>query len=238
MGMIREPDEGRTTVTPTVARTDRMRGFGGLLGGAWQALVSAWLPLAARLRALRRCGDRERARQLEVISEVGRIVNSAHEMPAILSAVARELRRVVPYSRLNFGFYDPDTNMIVQHHILAGDQDHIQEPRRFPADQTASWQAMRERRTLVSNDIRQSPLPRHREVANEGILSAVSVPLLRDERCLGVLNVDSEQAGAFTPDHVAFLEALAAHLSVAVDNAMLFDALHRELAERRQAEGA
>ena len=38
--------------------------------------------------------------------------------------------------------------------------------------------------------------------------------------------------------HIAILEALAAHLAVAVDNALLFEALRRELAERTVAEEA
>ena len=74
-------------------------------------------------------GQRERSRQLEVIGEIGRIVNSALEMPAILRAVARELRRIVPYTRLNFAFYDAATDTIVQHHVLAGDWERIKEPR-------------------------------------------------------------------------------------------------------------
>jgi signal transduction histidine kinase/ActR/RegA family two-component response regulator len=207
-------------------------------GGERGTLVGATLIALTTVRGLLDCGSRERARQLEVISEVGRIVNSAHEMPAILSAVARELRRVVPYTRLNFGFHEAETHTIVQHHVLAGEWAHLAEPRRFPAAMTASWRVMQERQTLVANDTRRSQLPRQNELAAEGILAVVTVPLVRDDRCLGVLNVDSDRAGAFTRRHVRFLEALAAHLSVAVDNAMLFDALRRELAERKQAEAA
>ena len=209
-----------------------------MLGGERWAVVDAALGLLASLRDLLDRGSRERARQLEVIGEVGRIVNSAHEMPAILSAVARELRRVVPYTRLNFAFYEAATDTVVQHHVLAGDWDRLAEPRRFPAPQTASWRVMQARRTLLANDTRRSIVPRHRELAAEGILAVVTVPLMRDDRCLGVLNVDSDRPDAFTSRHVAFLEALAAHLSVAVDNAMLFDALRRELVERKQAEAA
>jgi signal transduction histidine kinase/ActR/RegA family two-component response regulator len=195
-------------------------------------------PLLACVRNALDPGSRERAHQLEVIGEIGRIVNSALELPLILRAVARELRRVVPYTRLNVAFYDAATDTIIQHHVLAGDWKQVKQPMRLPAAETSSWQVMQSRRTVVTQDTRQGALPRQRELPAEGILSVVSVPLLRDERVLGILNVDSDQAQAFTPGHVALLEALAAHLSVAVDNALLFEALHRELAERKQAEAA
>ena len=200
--------------------------------------TSAAASLVARGYDLLDACNPERARQLEVLSEIGRIVNSALEMPAILSAVARELRRVVPFARMNFAFYDADTDTIVQHHVLAGDWERIAEQLRLPARKTASWRVMQERRTLVVNDTRRSIIQRHRELEAEGILAVVTVPLLREDRCLGVLNVDCDRSDAFTPAHVTFLEALAAHLSVAVDNALLFEALRRELADRKQAEAA
>ena len=111
-------------------------------------------------RALLGGEDRERSRQLAVISEVGRIVNSALEMPTILRAVARELRRVVPYHRLNFAFYDEAADTIVQHHVFAGDWETVRPPLVLAAKQTITWRVMQERRTLFTPDARKSPVPR------------------------------------------------------------------------------
>jgi signal transduction histidine kinase len=181
---------------------------------------------------------RARARELAVLSEVGRIVNSALEMPQILRAVARELAQVIPYTRMNFAFYELDTDRIVQHHVIAGDWQTVLPPLVLDAAKTASFQVIQDRTTLVVPDTRLGFAARHRELAGESILSVVSVPMLREDRCLGVLNVDFEQPNALSPGQIAFLESLAAHLSVAVDNAQLFAALRRELADRREAESA
>src|SRR5262249_12804415 len=72
----------------------------------------------------------------------------------------------------------------------------------------------------------------------EGTQSVISVPLLRDDRCLGVMNVDFDRPHALSAAQVAFLESLADHLSLTVDNAQLFTTLRRELADRRQAVAA
>jgi signal transduction histidine kinase len=219
-------DEGRKV--SLVAGVGRLR----RLGGSVSRTVLAWFRNALDP------SSRERAHQLEAIGEIGRIVNSALELPVILRAIARELRQVVPYTRLNVAFYEAATDTIVQHHVLAGDWEQIKEPMRLPAADTSSWLVMQSGRTLVTQDTREGPLPRQRQLPGEGILSVVSVPLLREGRALGTLNVDSDRAYAFSTGHVALLEALAAHLSVAVDHALTFEALRRELVERQQAEAA
>jgi signal transduction histidine kinase len=194
--------------------------------------------LAARFRALTGAEARARARELTVIGEVGRIVNSSLEMPAILRAVARELNRVVPYARMNFAFYDDECDTIVQHHVAAGDWDTVLPPLVLEAQKTASYRVIESRQTIVIPDTRLGFAPRHLELADEGILSVASIPLMREQRCLGVLNVDCARPDALSGGQIRFLEALAAHLSIAVDNAQLFAALRRELADRREAEAA
>ena len=139
---------------------------------------------------------------------------------------------------MNFAFYEPDTDPIVQHHVIAGDWETVLPPLILEASKTASLQVIKARSTLFVPDTRQGFAPRHAELAGEGILSVIGVPLLREDRCLGVLNVDFAQTNPLSAGQAAFLESLAAHLSVAVDNAQLFAALRRELSDRREAEAA
>jgi signal transduction histidine kinase len=201
-------------------------------------LVAALVAAYARMRVVSGAEARARARELAVLSEVGRIVNSALELPLIVRAVARELFRAVPYYKMNFGFYEPDTDTIVQHHVVAGDWETVLPPLVLDAPKTGSMRAILARATLYTPDLRLSDIPRHAELTVEGTLAVISVPLLRDDRCLGVFNVDFARPSPLSTGQVTFLESLADHLSVAVDNAQLFTALHRELADRSEAEAA
>jgi signal transduction histidine kinase/DNA-binding response OmpR family regulator len=197
----------------------------------------ATLGAAALERAHREAAARDRMIQLEVIDEVGRITNSVPDLHGILRGVARQIGKVVPYHRLNFAFYDESTDEIVQHHVFA--QDHeglVREPLRLPAQRTSSWRVMQEPRTLLTADTRESPIQRMRELEAEGVLTVVSVPMMRDGRCFGVLNVDGSRPHGFTAAHIAFLESLSLHLGLAVDNAKLLGELQRELAERKRVE--
>lgn len=63
--------------------------------------------------------------------------------------------------------------------------------------------------------------------------SAVTLPLLIDGEVIGVFNLDHDELNAFSPEQRQILEALAEHLSVAIQNAHLF---RRERAERERME--
>jgi signal transduction histidine kinase len=200
--------------------------------------MAALVAVQTGARVLSGAEARARARELAVISEVGRIVNSALELPLIVRAVARELYYVVPFHKMNFGFYEAETDTIVQHHVVAGDWENVLPPLVLDAPKTGSIRALRAGATLYTPDLRLSDIPRHAELMVEGTLAVISVPLLREDRGLGVFNVDFDRPNPLSTGQIRFLESLADHLSVAVDNAQLFAALHRELADRRETESA
>jgi signal transduction histidine kinase/CheY-like chemotaxis protein len=165
------------------------------------------------------------ARRAEVVAELVQIVSSTLETPALLEALVREIQRVVPCFRASFAFYDPATHSITFHELFAPrEQGRPDRPvRTVPAEQTQSWPVMQTRQTVVHDDHRASSIPLHAQRVAEGSLSSVSVPIVRGDACLGVLNLASERLGAFTAEHVSLLEALSPHLAAALDKARLYE---------------
>ncbi len=74
-------------------------------------------------------------------------------------------------------------------------------------------------------------------VAGEGIVSMLGVPLLSEDRVLGVLFVAERRERAFGPDDTALLAALADHASVVLQTAAALADAHRQ-AERARAAAA
>ena len=72
-------------------------------------------------------------------------------------------------------------------------------------------------------DLPQDPPLPGAPAAFEGLRSAALVALLRDEEVTGVLALGSTRDRAFSAGDGRFLEALAAHLSLAINNAGLFE---------------
>lgn len=58
--------------------------------------------------------------------------------------------------------------------------------------------------------------------------SQMCVPVLREDRVIAVIAVDSKRLNGFTDEHLDFVEKLATRAGVAIDNARLFDETKRE----------
>lgn len=69
-------------------------------------------------------------------------------------------------------------------------------------------------------------------------VSVVGVPVYWGEEFLGVLNVGSDQPGAFSQANAQLLNLFASQAAIAMHNAQLYEAQQKEIRERKQAEEA
>lgn len=53
--------------------------------------------------------------------------------------------------------------------------------------------------------------------------SSLAVPLIKSDQIIGVLNVENVRPNHFTADHVRFVQSLAGHAAISIDNANLLD---------------
>jgi len=63
---------------------------------------------------------------------------------------------------------------------------------------------------------------------NEETRSELSVPLITNDRLIGVLDIESDAADYFREDHVRAITILASQLAVALDNAILYDRISKQ----------
>jgi PAS domain S-box-containing protein/putative nucleotidyltransferase with HDIG domain len=72
--------------------------------------------------------------------------------------------------------------------------------------------------------------------AAEDVACEIAAPIRRDHEVLGVLNVESVAESPLTDADLPLLNSLAHQVSVAIQNARLYQAAQRELADRKRAE--
>ena len=63
---------------------------------------------------------------------------------------------------------------------------------------------------------------------SSAIRSHMSVPVMREDRVIAVITIESRRLNAFTDDHLSFVAKLAARAGVAIDNARLYSEAVRE----------
>ena len=62
-----------------------------------------------------------------------------------------------------------------------------------------------------------------------GMRSELCVPIVRDDRAIGVLDFEDPRLNAFSETHVRFVTTLAEHAAIAIENARLFDERQRQI---------
>jgi signal transduction histidine kinase/CheY-like chemotaxis protein len=197
----------------------------GLFSDAQAELLAALASLAGVALENARLHEETRAQahRARVVADMARIISSTLDLPDLLAALVREIQRVVPCVLGGFAFYDPGAETMTYHAMGAPGVDPQPAQSTVPAAGTLALQVMTSRKTAVIDDYRQSPIELHAARVEAGFLSSACVPILREPDCLGVLNVVSDRPGAFTEEHVAYLEELTPHLAVAIEKAHLFE---------------
>jgi DNA-binding PucR family transcriptional regulator len=94
--------------------------------------------------------------------------------------------------------------------------------------------ALKERRPVAVHDssVYGSGMPRavHRALDDEGVISILCAPMLRDDGMLGALYVGTRTPRDFSEEEASLLSALAAQAAVTIENARLY----QELSEKNE----
>lgn len=167
-----------------------------------------------------------RANQLHLIGQVTSQISSVQPLPTLL-------KQVVSLAKQKFEFYC--VSIFLQEgdvlHIGASTDDVFlnQTPSIEVGIGMIGW-AAKNGMTAVANNVMEDARYRHLGILPE-TQSEVSLPLKVEDRILGVLDVQSNQLGAFSTEDVFVLETLAAQIGLAIEQAQTYDAEHA-LAQR------
>jgi PAS domain S-box-containing protein len=85
-------------------------------------------------------------------------------------------------------------------------------------------------------DIASSTLPMHARLAQVGMRSVVSVPLVVESKAFGVMICVRRTPGSFTSGDLEFLRQLTQHVALAAHQAQLYDSLQRAYEDLRQSQ--
>jgi len=93
--------------------------------------------------------------------------------------------------------------------------------------------AARSGELIYAPDVREDPRYMMMKAATR---SELAVPLKVQDRVIGVINIESAKVDAFSQSDARLLSTLATQAAVAIENVWLYEAVQRELTERKRAE--
>jgi PAS domain S-box-containing protein len=217
-----------------------------LAGQAAIAMTNARLieELDRSRAAASRQADAERA-----LREIAARITAIRDPADLLQHVVDEAARLLGAARARIDLVVPAAGRVGFTHVPgAGDViggAAVDEDGR-PFEYGASGKAIATGRTVVSTDYMADTGFEHdprldEAVRQDAIRSLIVTPMTGEEGLLGVLQVGWPEPGAFEPDEVALVEALAHQAAIAIQNARLIEALagsREEIRRRARAEQA
>ena len=178
--------------------------------------------------------ERQRAAELAIINAVQQALAGELSMQGVYDAVGDKLQELFANQVIGIRVYDAEAQLY--HYVYTrggGRQLHLapEKPAGFGAHVLRSGQ------TLLLNNITPEVLERYgsRSLAPDNAKQArsqITLPLRVGDKVRGLLTLaDLDRTHAFSDSDVRLLETLAANMSVALENARLFDETQRRAKE-------
>ncbi len=167
--------------------------------------------------------------ELELISWMGRILNSILDIDQVLTVLLSEVRNLLNVTGASIWLKDKESDDIVCRQAAGV---HVEKVRGYRLKQKtgiSGWVAALGQSVVVSDTREDSRYDSGVEQKMEiEFRSILSVPLLARGKIIGAIQVVDTAPNRFKTIHQTLLEALAGSAAVAIENAQLFEELQEQ----------
>jgi len=163
----------------------------------------------------------KQAETLALLYEVTHEITGILDRGELLRRIAERVKSLVDYDVFTVMLWNESTQML-ESVFAQRYEDAIPSRASIPLHQGITGSAAAERRTIRVIDVRLDPRYLQGESGVE-VRSELVVPLLRQDRLVGVLDLESTVPNAFSAEHERLLNILGTYVAVALENARLFE---------------
>jgi sigma-B regulation protein RsbU (phosphoserine phosphatase) len=184
------------------------------LEGDYRPAASTYLdPVNARVEAA----------DYDYLLRLSEALNTTLDLRTLLRRTAELIRAAIPYRIFAILLLDEESQQL-RMRFQIGHTPEI-ERTRIPLGQGIVGQVAQTRNPILLNDVSTSEnyIP-----ANPCVRSELAVPLINKNKVIGVLDIESEEANYFRPDHLHLLTLTASRIGQAIQNARLYSRVTRQ----------
>ena len=157
------------------------------------------------------------------LAQLAETLNTTLDLQTLLNRTSELVRAVIPYRIFAILLLNDRTHELRMRfqigHTLATERTRV------PLGRGVVGQVALTRQPILLNDVTASDIyiP-----ANPEVRSELALPLIAKNRLIGVMDIESEQANYFRPEHLHLLTLTASRIAQAIENARLYARVSRQ----------
>lgn len=166
---------------------------------------------------------RVEATDLTYLVQMADALNTTLDLQTLLSRTSKLVESIIHYKIFAIFLLNDRTHDLRMRFQIGHSPET--EKLRFPLGKGIVGQVALTRQPILLNDVTQDD---NYIAANPEVRSELAVPLIAKNRLIGVLDLESEQAGDFRPEHLHLLTLTASRIAQAIENARLYTRVSRQ----------
>ena len=157
-----------------------------------------------------------------MLLDVSKAIAAHRNVSDLFDDLRTSLQRLLDFHHLNVVLYDAAQHVMRLHTLESSVPSTLQPGAAFAVEDVPSGWVWQHQQPLVVRDLAQETrFPRGVQLLREhGVRSFCCLPLSTAQRRLGALLIGRPERGAYSQSEVEFAQLVAAHVAVAVDNAL------------------
>lgn len=165
----------------------------------------------------------ERAKELAAITQLVHIVSSARSLDDMFSVFAEQTRRLVDYDRISIILFNAATRQFIVRLVVDESGNGPRQGMAMPCDEELVDSLQNNPQPILCpTPDGHERYPIGQRMANQmGVVTSMSLPLIIQNRFLGVLGISRRREPNFQQADVQMLLPVAKQLAIAIENARL-----------------
>ncbi len=177
----------------------------------------------------------QRNRELALLNDISRTIASALSLEQMLSRLGQEVKELVHAQICAIVLADHTTGELVIRQI---DAEYVEaKGHRLRPGQGLTGRVFIEGKAVLLTEVKEDS-PVYLQHTGWKIKDAICVPLIVQERTIGVLELFNKRESRFTNNDLRLVESVAAQVASVIENARLHEETRNELNERIRVEKA
>ena len=160
-----------------------------------------------------------------LVQRVVRRINSILDLKELLNQIIKDASKTLGFEKCGVLLYDEKFNEFELVAVTGWEDKVHQVGSRFKENVGVVWRAFHKQKAIYYPDIYEFPEEIHCDFTSR---SHIDIPLFSKDKIIGIFNAQHNSVNGFSRHKLNVLKSLAAHISVAIQNAKLYEAEKRE----------